>query len=125
VVCALLGFIGIASAQDYPDAGGQGRHRLLAGGALDILGRLIAHKLSQMWGQQSWSKTAPAASGNIGRRGRMRLNRRLHAALRRADARDQRDAVAATAFDPVTSFDPIMLVASPQEVFQVSAVTPY
>jgi tripartite-type tricarboxylate transporter receptor subunit TctC len=37
-----------------------------AGGASDIMGRLLAQKLSEKWGQQAYVENRPGAGGNIG-----------------------------------------------------------
>jgi tripartite-type tricarboxylate transporter receptor subunit TctC len=133
IVCALLLAAGAvlapsagAVAQDYPVRPVRVVIAFSPAGAIDILGRFIADKLSQKWGQQVIVENRPGGSGNIG------------AAAASAAAPDgytlhfgaQTLAVnvtlsPTTAFDPVTSFDPIMLVATSQEVFQVSAVTPF
>ena len=130
VVCTLLGLSaglgGSASAQDYPTRPVRVVIAFSPSGAIDILGRFIADKLSQMWGQSVIVENRPGGSGNIGA---------AAAAAAQPDGYTlhfgaQTLAVnvtlsPATAFDPVASFDPIILVATSQEVFQVSAVTPY
>ena len=115
-----------AIAQNYPERPVRVLIAFSPAGAIDILGRFIADKLSQMWGQNVIVENRPGGSGNIG------------AAAASAAAPDgytlhfgaQTLAVnvtlsPATAFDPVRSFDPIMLVASSQEVFQVATATPF
>ena len=114
------------AAEDYPTRPVRIVIAFSPAGAIDILGRFIADKLSQKWGQQVIVENRPGGSGNIG------------AAAASAAAPDgytlhfgaQTLAVnvtlsPTTAFDPVASFDPIMLVATSQEVFQVSAKTPF
>src|SRR6185295_6304142 len=115
-----------AKAEDYPTRPVKVVIAFSPAGAIDILGRFIADKLSQKWGQQVIVENRPGGSGNIG------------AAAASAAAPDgttlhfgaQTLAVnvtlsPTTALDPVASFDPIMLVATSQEVFQVSAKTPF
>jgi len=115
-----------ARAQDYPQRPVRVIIAFSPSGAIDILGRFIADKLSQMWGQQVIVENRPGGSGNIG------------AAAASAAAPDgytlhfgaQTLAVnvtlsPTTAFDPVKSFDPIILVGTSREVFQVSAVTQF
>ena len=95
-------------------------------GAIDILGRLIADKLSQMWGQQVVVENRPGGSGNIGAAAAAAAQPdgyTLHFGAQTLATNVTLSPT--TAFDPVTSFDPIVLVASSQEVFQVSAVTPF
>jgi len=133
IVCSLLIAAGAvlassagAAAEDYPTRPVRVVIAFSPAGAIDILGRFIADKLSQKWGQQVIVENRPGGSGNIG------------AAAASAAAPDgttlhfgaQTLAVnvtlsPTTAFDPVASFDPIMLVATSQEVFQVSAKTPF
>ncbi len=122
----LLSLNAPATAEDYPTRPVKVVIAFSPSGAIDILGRFIADKLSQMWGQSVFVENRPGGSGNIGA---------AAAATALADGYTlhfgaQTLAVnvtlsPTTAFDPVTSFDPIILVASSREVFQVSAVTPF
>ena len=115
-----------ASAQDYPTRQVKIIIAFSPSGAIDILGRFIADKLSQMWGQSVIVENRTGGSGNIG------------AAAASTAAPDgytlhfgaQTMAVnvtlsPTTAFDPIKSFEPIMLVGTSVEVFQVSAMTPF
>ena len=132
IVCALLiaglmlGLNAGALAQDYPTRQVKIIIAFSPSGAIDILGRFIADKLGKMWGQSVIVENRPGGSGNIG------------AAAASAAAPDgytlhfgaQTLAVnvtlsPTTAFDPINSFEPIMLVGTSVEVFQVSAMTPY
>jgi tripartite-type tricarboxylate transporter receptor subunit TctC len=125
-IAVAFGFVSPASAQKYPERTVRVIIAFSPSGAIDILGRFIADKLSQMWGHQVIVENRPGGSGNIGA---------AAAAAAQPDGYTlhfgaQTLAVnvtlsPATAFDPVRSFDPIMLVASSREVFQVSAVTPF
>ncbi len=122
----LLGCHATASAQDYPTRPVKIVIAFSPSGAIDVLGRFIADHLSRMWGQQVIVENRPGGSGNIG------------AAAASAAPADgytlhfgaQTLAVNVTlsptnAFDPVTSFEPIMLVATAQEVFTVAKQTPF
>ena len=131
LVCALAagvlpGLDADASAQDYPTRPVKIVIAFSPSGAIDVLGRFIAQHLSEMWGQQVIVENRPGGSGNIG------------AAAASAAAPDgytlhfgaQTLAVnvtlsRTTAFDPITSFEPIMLVATAQEVFTVAKQTPF
>ncbi|MBX9841738.1 MAG: tripartite tricarboxylate transporter substrate binding protein [Xanthobacteraceae bacterium] len=125
-VCALLGLGGPVAAQDYPARPVKMIIAFSPAGAIDILGRLIADRLSQMWGQQVVVENRPGGSGNIGAAAAAAAQPDGYTLHFGAQTLATNVTLSpATAFDPVTSFDPIILVASSQEVFQVSAVTPY
>ena len=115
-----------ASAQKYPERPVKVIIAFSPAGAIDILGRFIADKLSQMWGQQVIVENRPGGSGNIGAAAASAApadGYTLHFGAQTLAVNVTLSPT--TAFDPVTSFDPIILVASSREVFQVSAVTPF
>src|SRR6266853_2135329 len=124
---ALLGFRHSAAAQqDYPNRTVKIVIAFSPAGAIDILGRLIADKLSQLWGQQIIVENRPGGSGNIGAAAASTAapdGYTLHFGAQTLAVNVTLSPT--TAFDPVTSFEPIMLVSTSQEVFQVSTVTPY
>jgi tripartite-type tricarboxylate transporter receptor subunit TctC len=123
--CLSFGFAR-ASADEYPTRPVKIIIAFSPAGAIDILGRFIADKLSTMWGQQVIVENRPGGSGNIGAAAAAQAapdGYTLHFGA-------QTLAVNVTlapngAFDPIKSFDPIVLVATSQEVFQVPAVTPF
>jgi tripartite-type tricarboxylate transporter receptor subunit TctC len=55
-----------ASAQAYPDRSVRIVIAFAAGGTIDTLGRIVAQKLSEAWGQSVFVENRPGASGNIG-----------------------------------------------------------
>jgi tripartite-type tricarboxylate transporter receptor subunit TctC len=122
----LLGIGTAARAEDYPNRPVKIVIAFSPSGAIDILGRFIADKLSQTWGQSVFVENRPGGSGNIGAAAAAQAapdGYTLHFGA-------QTLAVNVTlapngAFDPIKSFEPIMLVGTSMEVFQVSAVTPY
>ena len=121
-----LGLGAPASAQDYPTRPVRVVIAFSPAGAIDILGRLIADKLSQLWGQQVVVENRPGGSGNIGAAAASTAppdGYTLHFGAQTLAVNVTLSPT--TAFDPVTSFEPIMLVSTSQEVFQVSTVTPY
>ena len=121
-----LGLGAPASAQDYPTRPVRVVIAFSPAGAIDILGRLIADKLSVIWGQQVIVENRPGGSGNIGAAAASTAapdGYTLHFGAQTLAVNVTLSPT--TAFDPVTSFDPIMLVSTSQEVFQVSTVTPY
>jgi len=125
-ICVLLSLGGAAAAEDYPTRPVKVVIAFSPAGAIDILGRLIADKLSQMWGQQVVVENRPGGSGNIGAAAAAAAQPDGYTLHFGAQTLATNVTLSpATAFDPVTSFDPIILVATSQEVFQVSAVTPF
>jgi tripartite-type tricarboxylate transporter receptor subunit TctC len=55
-----------AFAQGYPNKAVQMIVAFTPGSAVDIVGRIVADKLSQMWGQPVVSENRPGAGGSIG-----------------------------------------------------------
>jgi tripartite-type tricarboxylate transporter receptor subunit TctC len=115
-----------ASAQSYPERPVRVLIAFPAGGTIDTLGRIIAQKLTETWGQNVVIENRPGGGGNIG------------AAAAAKSAPDgytlhfgaQTLAVNVTLqpsseFDPVKDFDPIMLVATAQDVLLVPPNSPF
>jgi tripartite-type tricarboxylate transporter receptor subunit TctC len=132
IVCALLiaglmlGLNSGALAQDYPNRQVKIIIAFSPSGAIDILGRFIADKLSKLWGQSVIVENRPGGSGNIGAAAASAAapdGYTLHFGAQTLSVNLTLSPT--TAFDPINSFDPIILVATSVEVFQVSAMTPY
>lgn len=113
-------------AQSYPSKPVRLVIAFPAGGSIDTLGRILAAKLSEEWGQNVVVENRPGAGGNLG------------AAAAAASAPDgytlhlgaQTLAVNVTiaphqGFDPLRDFEPIMLVAIAQDVLMVAPNAPY
>ena len=113
-------------APAYPDRPVRILIAFPAGGTIDTLGRIIAQKLTEIWGQNVVIENRPGGGGNIG------------AAAAAKSAPDgytihfgaQSLAVNVTLqpskeFDPVKDFDPIMLVATAQDVLVVPPNSPF
>ena len=108
-----------ASAQAYPDRSVRIVIAFAAGGTIDTLGRIVAQKLSDAWGQSVRVENRPGASGNIGEA----------AAQSPADGYTlhlggQVLAVNVTlapmkGLDPIKDFEPIMWIATAQDVLMV------
>ncbi len=126
VIAAVLGLHTTASAQIYPDRSVRLIIAFAAGGTIDTLGRIVAQKLSEAWGQSVFVENRPGASGNIG------------AAAAAQSAPDgttlhlggQVLAVNVTlapmkGLDPVKDFEPIMWVATAQDVMMVPPSSPF
>lgn len=126
VLAAWLSPIGSASAQTYPDKPVRVIIAFSPAGAIDILGRLIAQKLSEKWGQQVVVDNRPGAGGNIGAAAAAQAapdGYNLHFGAQTLGTNVT--LAPSTAFHPITSFEPIMLVATALEVFMVSNETPF
>ena len=122
----LLGFNARASADDYPNRPVKIIIAFSPSGAIDILGRFIADKLSAMWGQSVVVLNRPGGSGNIGAAAAAEAPPDGYTLHFGAQTLATNVTLAPSdAFDPVNSFEPIMLVGTSVEVFQVSAATPY
>src|SRR5262245_2100632 len=83
-----------ALAQSYPERPVRMLIAFPGGGTIDTLGRILAQKLTEAWGQNVVIENRPGAGGNRRRGGGEVCARRLYAAFRRANARRQRDAAA-------------------------------
>src|SRR5262245_36800032 len=97
-----------------------------AGGTLDTLARIIAQKLGDAWGQSVVIENRPGAGGNIGAAAAAQAapdGYTLHFGA-------QSLAVNVTiaphkGFDPLKDFDPVVLVATAQDVLMVPANSPF
>src|SRR4029078_1272702 len=122
----LLGCHATASAQDYPTRPVKIVIAFSPSGAIDVLGRVIADHLSRMWGQQVIVENRPGGSGNIGAAAAAQAvpdgyTRHFGGQTLALNV----TLSPTTACDPINSFDPIMLVATAQEVFTVAVQTPF
>jgi tripartite-type tricarboxylate transporter receptor subunit TctC len=115
-----------AGAQNYPDRSVRMMIAFSAGGSLDTLARIVTQKLGEDWGQSIVIENRPGAGGNIG------------AAAAAQTAPDgytlhfgaQSLAVNVTiaphrGFDPVRDFEPVVLVATAQDVLMVPPNSPF
>src|SRR5713226_10132175 len=66
VIAAVLGPHTSASAQAYPDRPVRMVIAFPAGGTIDTLGRILAQKLTEAWGQNVVIENRPGGGGNIG-----------------------------------------------------------
>ena len=85
-----------------------------AGGANDILGRVVAQQLSQHLGQQFVVENRVGANGNIGTAAVAKAPRDGYTLLFTISASHAVNTTlySQTGFDPVQDFDPVMLVAT-------------
>jgi tripartite-type tricarboxylate transporter receptor subunit TctC len=115
-----------AQAQSWPDRSVRIVIAFNAGGTIDVLGRLLAQKLTELWGQSVVVENRGGGGGNVGA---------VAAAQAPADGTTlhfgaQSLAVNVTLapvsnFDPVRDFEPIMLVASSQDILLVGPQSPF
>jgi tripartite-type tricarboxylate transporter receptor subunit TctC len=111
---------GHAAADNYPSRPVRMIIAFSAGGSVDALGRILAQKLSDYWGQQVLVENRTGGLGNIGAIAAARAapdGYTLHLAA-------QSIAVNVTVapepdFDPVRDLEPIMLVADAQDILIV------
>jgi tripartite-type tricarboxylate transporter receptor subunit TctC len=124
---ALLGFgRGALAQQDYPNRNVRIVIAFSPAGAIDILGRLIADKLSEMWGQQVIVENRPGAGGNIGAAAAAQAAPDGYTLHFGAQTLSTNPVLApSTSFHPETSFEPIMLVGTALEIFMVANDAPY
>jgi tripartite-type tricarboxylate transporter receptor subunit TctC len=122
----ILGPHASAAAQNYPDRLVRMIVAFPAGGTLDTLARIISQKLTEKWGQSVVVENRPGAGGNIGAAAAAQASpdgNTLHFGA-------QSLAVNVTiapqkGFDPVKDFDPIILVATAQDVLMVPSNSPF
>src|SRR5215831_14356971 len=129
LACALAAAIILsqpAAAQTYPGKSVRLVIAFPAGGSIDTLGRILAAKLSEQWGQQVVVENRAGASGNLGAAAAAQAapdGYTLHLGA-------QTLAVNVTiapyqGFDPLRDLEPIMLVATAQDVLMVAPNSPY
>src|SRR5947207_123773 len=114
-----------SSAQSYPMRPVRMIVPFGAGGPTDVIARIVAQKLSEIWGQQVYTENIPGAGGNTG-----------VATVARAPADGYTILVVSTGFmvnpsmyakvpyDPIKDFSPITLVAASPNVVSVNPSFP-
>jgi tripartite-type tricarboxylate transporter receptor subunit TctC len=122
---SLLPTTGESSAQTYPTRPVRLVVPFGAGGPTDVIARIVAQKLSEIWGQQVYTENIPGAGGNTG-----------VATVARAPADGYTILVVSTGFmvnpsmyakvpyDPIKDFSPITLVAASPNVVSVNPSFP-
>jgi tripartite-type tricarboxylate transporter receptor subunit TctC len=123
---AMLAWCAAASAQTYPDRPVRIVIAFPAGGTIDTLGRILAQKLTEAWGQNVVIENRPGGAGNIGAAAAAKaapdgttLHFGAQAMAVNVTLQPSRD------FDPVKDFEPIMLVATAQDVLLVPPNSPF
>jgi tripartite-type tricarboxylate transporter receptor subunit TctC len=96
------------------------------GGTLDALTRIISQKLGEAWGQSVVVDNRPGASGNIGAVAAAHSPPDGYTLHFGAQSLAVNVAIAPYAgFDPVTDFEPVILVATAQDVLMVPPDSPF
>jgi tripartite-type tricarboxylate transporter receptor subunit TctC len=114
VVMLALAAAGSVYAQDYPSRPVTIIVPQAAGGANDILGRILAQELTKGFGQQFIVENRVGAGGNIGTQAAAKAPRDGYTLLFTISAAHAVNPTlyAKVPFDPVKDFDPVMLVAT-------------
>jgi tripartite-type tricarboxylate transporter receptor subunit TctC len=126
VMLAALAASAGASAQGYPDRPVRMLIAFPAGGTIDTLGRILAQKLTEAWGQNVVVENRPGAGGNIGAAAAAKSapdGYTLHLGAQTLGVNVTLQP--SKEFDPVKDFDPIMLVATAQDVLLVPPTSPF
>jgi tripartite-type tricarboxylate transporter receptor subunit TctC len=126
IAVALLAASAGAVAQSYPERPVRMLIAFPAGGTIDTLGRIIAQKLTEAWGQNVVIENRPGAGGNIGAAAAAKSmpdGYTLHLGAQTLAVNVTLQP--STEFDPVKDFDPIMLVATAQDVLLVPPNSPF
>lgn len=125
-IVALLGCLIVfgattSRAEDYPSRNIRIVVPFSAGGAIDILARMLAKNLSEKFGQQAYVENKPGASGNIGSDMVVRSPADGYTLLITASTLIVNPVVAAqpAPFDPLKDFSYIMLLARGPLLFMV------
>jgi len=118
--------VGGASGQNYPERPVRVVIAFPAGGTIDTLGRILAQKLTEAWGENVVIENRPGAGGNIGAAAAAKsapdgytLHLGAQSLAVNVTLQPSKD------FDPITDFDPIMLVATAQDVLLVPPNSPF
>jgi len=122
----LLGVDTDGVAQTYPDHSVRMIIAFAAGGTIDTLGRIIAQKLGEAWGQTVVVENRGGAGGNIGAIAAAQAAPDGYTLHLGAQSLGVNVTIApAKGFNPVEDFDPIMWVATAQDVLMVPTGSPF
>jgi tripartite-type tricarboxylate transporter receptor subunit TctC len=125
VLLASLMLAGAADAQTYPTKAIRVIVPFAAGGPTDVIARLVAQHMSEVWGQLAYTENMPGAGGNTGT-----------ATVARSAPDGYTILVVSTGFivnpsmytkipyDPIKDFAPITLVAASPNVVFVNPLVP-
>jgi len=115
-----------AAAQSYPNKPVRIVIAFPAGGSIDTLGRILAAKLSEVWGQSVVVENRPGAGGNLGAAAAAQSTPDGYTLHLGAQTLAVNVTIAPyQGFDPMRDLEPIMLVATAQDVLMVAPHSPY
>jgi tripartite-type tricarboxylate transporter receptor subunit TctC len=117
---------GGVSAQTYPERPVRVVIAFPAGGSIDTLGRILAQKLSEAWGQNVVIENRPGAGGNIGAAAAAQAAPDGYSLHFGAQTLGVNVTIAPYQnFDPVRDFEPIILAATATDVLVVPVSSPF
>jgi len=113
-------------AQSYPDRPVKILIAFPAGGTIDTLGRILAQKLAEAWGQNVLVENRPGAGGNIGAAAAAQAAPDGYTLHFGAQTLGVNVTIAPYQnFDPVRDFDPIILAATATDTLVVPLTSPF
>jgi len=113
-------------AQSYPDRPVRMLIAFPAGGSIDTLGRILAQKLSEAWGQNVVIENRAGAGGNIGAAAAAQAAPDGYSLHFGAQSLAVNVTIAPyQTLDPVKDFDPIILAATATDVLVVPLSSPF
>jgi tripartite-type tricarboxylate transporter receptor subunit TctC len=115
-----------ARAQTFPDRAVRLIIPFPPGGSIDTLGRILADKLSTLWGQSVFIENRAGAGGMVGSSVAAQAAADGYTNAFGGQFLAANVTIAPSAnFDPVKSFAPVILVATGQDVLMVPADSPF
>jgi tripartite-type tricarboxylate transporter receptor subunit TctC len=125
-VTALLALPTIVAAQSYPNRAVRLIISFAAGGSIDTLGRIVAQKLAETWGQSVFVENRPGAGGNIGAAAAAQSTPDGYTLFLGGQFLAANITIQPMkGFDPVRDFDPVIMVATGQDVLMVPPNSPF
>jgi tripartite-type tricarboxylate transporter receptor subunit TctC len=123
-VAVLLALAAPAAAEDYPSRPVRLIIPFPAGGSNDVVGRLVAHQLSQRLGQQVYVDNRGGAGGVIGTEAAANAPPDGYTLLIVSIAHAVNPALYKLPYDPVKAFAPVAIFATGPNVLAVNPVLP-
>ncbi|MFL6796379.1 MAG: Bug family tripartite tricarboxylate transporter substrate binding protein [Xanthobacteraceae bacterium] len=126
VLAALLAWVSISTAQNYPDRPVRMIIAFPAGGTIDTLGRILGQKLSEAWGQNVVIENRAGAGGNLGAAAAAQAPPDGYSLHFGAQSLAVNVTIAPYQnLDPVRDFEPIILAATATDVLVIPLSLPF